>query len=156
MAVTDLAAFMDSVIESRSGRQRSARPASAPIHPDRAPVLSAIGIAAFIGVAFGWSRRDEFYVVPDEGLGYALGILGLALMLLLLLYSLRKRWSLLRDALPIRHWFHVHMALGILGPTAILYHSNFHLGSLNANVALVCMLVVSASGFVGRLIELRA
>jgi hypothetical protein len=47
------------------------------------------------------------------------------------------------------------MALGLLGPTAILFHSNFSLGSLNANVALFCMLTVSLSGIVGRFIYTR-
>jgi hypothetical protein len=38
---------------------------------------------------------------------------------------------------------------------AILYHCNFHLGSLNSNVALVCALVVAASGVAGRVIYTR-
>jgi len=103
-------------------------------------------------IVVGWRTRSEYYVVPDEGLGYALGIAGLSMMLLLLLYSLRKRWRPLATAGQLQHWFHIHMALGLLGPTAILAHSNFSLGSLNANVALLCMLVVSASGVVGRFI----
>jgi hypothetical protein len=34
----------------------------------------------------------------------------------------------------------------------ILYHANFSLGSLNSNVALIAMLLVVASGFIGRYI----
>ena len=37
---------------------------------------------------FGWSQRDEGYIVAESGLGYALGIVGGSLMLLLLLYHL--------------------------------------------------------------------
>jgi len=47
------------------------------------------------------------------------------------------------------------MVLGILGPLAILYHSNFSLGATNSNVALVCMLIVSGSGLVGRYLYAR-
>lgn len=123
--------------------------------PARALILAPVSLFCCLTIAFGWSTRDEFYVVPEEGLGYALGITGLAMMALLLLYSLRKRLSFLRRAGAIQRWFHIHMALGLLGPTAILYHANFHLGSLNANVALVCMLTVSLSGVVGRFIYTR-
>jgi len=44
----------------------------------------------------------------------------------------------------------MHMLMGIIGPVCILYHCNFQLGSLNGNVALFSMLVVSSSGLVGR------
>jgi hypothetical protein len=132
-----------------------AAPSATHARPARAFLLGPVGLVSLVAVVFGWSTRDEYYVVPEEGLGYALGIVGLAMMLLLLLYSLRKHWSVLRNAGPIQRWFHIHMALGILGPTAILYHSNFHFGSLNANVALFCMLTVSLSGVVGRFIYTR-
>jgi hypothetical protein len=125
------------------------------VRPARAPVLAPVAVAAFAAAVVGWRVRAERYLVPDEGLGYALGPAGLAMMVLLLLYSLRKRWRLLGSSGPIQAWFHVHMALGILGPLAILFHCNFQLGSLNANVALLCMVVVSTSGLVGRFIYTR-
>ena len=140
--------------ERTKGAARTRAPGAGP-RVARAMLLGPVGLACAVAIAFGWRTRDEYYVVPDEGLGYALGIVGLVMMLLLLLYSVRKRWSVLRNAGPLRHWFHIHMALGLLGPTAILYHSNFSLGSLNANVALLCMLTVSASGIVGRFIYTR-
>jgi hypothetical protein len=73
-------------------------------------------------------------------------------MFLLLLYSLRKRLRVIRSWGALRHWFGVHMLLGILGPVAILFHANFRLGSLNSSVALACMILVASSGVVGRLI----
>jgi len=47
-------------------------------------------------------------------------------------------------------WFKWHMVLGILAPTIILFHATFHIESINAGVALVCMLLVSGSGTFGR------
>jgi hypothetical protein len=44
------------------------------------------------------------------------------------------------------------MALGIGGPWLILVHSTFHVGSLNAGVALYSMIIVALSGVVGRFI----
>jgi hypothetical protein len=117
-----------------------------------APVITWACVVASIAIALGWRSRDEVFVLPDEGLGYALGITGLAFMTLLLAYSLRKRLSFMRSWGPVASWFQIHMLLGIFGPVAILYHANFRLGSLNSNVALFSTLLVAASGVVGRII----
>jgi hypothetical protein len=42
------------------------------------------------------------------------------------------------------------MMAGIAGPLLVLFHSTFHVGSFNAAVALASMLLVVASGLVGR------
>ena len=87
---------------------------------------------------------------PERGLGYALGIVGGSAMLLLLVYPLRKRMPSLAFIGSVKHWFQFHMVLGVAGPLCILYHSNFSLGATNSNAALFAMLIVSASGIVGR------
>lgn len=101
-------------------------------------------------IYIGWQYRGNVYITPEEGPGYALGIIGGSMMLLLLMYPLRKhvRWT--RSLGPIRHWFRTHMLMGILGPICILYHCNFQLGSTNGNIALFSMLLVAGSGLVGR------
>jgi hypothetical protein len=72
------------------------------------------------------------------------------MMLVLLLYPLRKRLPLLQKLGALKHWFRLHMVCGIGGPTLIVLHSGFHVGSLNALVALSCMILVATSGLVGR------
>lgn len=72
------------------------------------------------------------------------------MMLILLLYPLRKRIKALHFLGATTRWFSVHMFLGVLGPVLVLYHSNFQLGSFNSRVALYCMLLVALSGMVGR------
>jgi hypothetical protein len=101
-------------------------------------------------VYIGWSYREVSNISAGEGIGYWLGVVGGTLMLALLLYSVRKRIPLLRNLGATRHWFKMHMTLGIVGPVIILYHSNFQVGSLNSQVALYCTLIVAASGLVGR------
>jgi len=101
---------------------------------------------------FGWNNRDDNYLSAENGAGYILGITGGSLMLLLLLYPLSKRLPLLSRWIPIRYWFGIHMLFGIVGPVMVLYHSNFHLGSTNSSIALICMLLVAGSGLVGRYI----
>jgi len=120
--------------------------------------VSLIGVAQIVSAALiylGWSIRDERWVIPDRGLGYWLGIAGLAAMVILLVYPVRKHVRALRRAGRISTWFQFHMLLGLLGPVAILYHSNFRLGSTNANVALFCVLAVAGSGVVGRGLYVR-
>lgn len=101
---------------------------------------------------FGWSQRDSNYLSAETGTGYLLGIIGGSLMLTLLLYPLSKRVALLTRLIPIRYWFGIHMLFGILGPVMILFHSNFHLGSINSSIALFSMLLVAGSGLIGRYI----
>lgn len=101
-------------------------------------------------ITLGWLVRDYNFINPEEGTGYWLGITGGSMMLILLLYPLRKRIRLLHALGPTKHWFRLHMVFGLLGPLAILYHCNFQLGSINSKVALYCMLLVAGSGIVGR------
>lgn len=101
-------------------------------------------------VVEGFRLRSARYISAEHGVGYALGIIGASLMLLLLVYPLRKRWRWLHGFAQVKTWFRMHMILGIVGPVCILFHSNFHLGSPNSSIALFAMLLVVASGLVGR------
>jgi hypothetical protein len=101
-------------------------------------------------ITLGWLLRDYNLYTPEEGVGYWFGIVGGTLMVLLLLYPLRKRIRLLHSLGPTKHWFRMHMIFGLLGPLLILYHCNFQLGSFNSKVALYCMLLVAGSGIIGR------
>jgi len=103
-----------------------------------------------IACGLGWLFRDRELINPEDGLGYWLGIVGGSMMLVLLLYPLRKRIRALRFLGGTKEWFRMHMVLGVLGPLLVLFHSNFHLGSFNSRVALYCMLLVAGSGVVGR------
>ena len=119
------------------------------------PILSHLTTLLSFGLlllalVWGWETDLEDYITAKSGAGYALGIIGGVLMLLLLLYPLRKRIRWMRKLGPQRAWFRMHMIFGLVGPLAILYHCNFHLGSLNSNIALFCMLLVAGSGLVGR------
>jgi hypothetical protein len=111
------------------------------------------GLGTVTVVAAGWLTRQHEYVSPEFGLGYALGVAGAVLMLTLLLYSARKNLRFMRTWGPVKPWFQVHQLLGIVGPVCILFHANFHLGATNSNVAMACMLVIVASGFVGRFLQ---
>ncbi len=117
----------------------------------RIPVALYASFIVFLLIV-GWQINLKNYITPESGIGYALGITGGVMMLLMLLYSLRKRLRFMHNWFATKYWFRMHMMFGVLGPTLILYHCRFSLGSTNSNVALFCMLVVAASGLVGRYI----
>jgi hypothetical protein len=127
---------------------RSSADADAPVSVHPLELLFFLLVAAV--VVAGWRMRDEEYLTPESGLGYSLGILGTVLLVLLVLYPLRKHMRVMRDWGPIKHWFQAHMILGVVGPAVVLFHSNFRIGSLNSTVAVFSMLLVVTSGFVGR------
>lgn len=113
--------------------------------------LARVGfVVAAVAIYLGWIGRQGRPIDAAEGIGYALGIAGGIPMLLLLLYSFRKRLPFMRHLGPIKYWFRGHMMLGVVGPVLILYHCNFQVGSLNSQVALFCTLLVAGSGLVGR------
>jgi hypothetical protein len=114
--------------------------------------VRVFGWSVVIALVWGYNAHLDRYITPDRGLGYALGIIGGSLMLVLLLYPARKRAEWLRFIGNVPIWYRTHMTLGILGPLLVLFHSNFSLGATNSNVALFCMLAVSGSGLVGRYI----
>ena len=92
---------------------------------------------------------------PGVGFGYYLGLVGGVMMLLMLLYPVRKHMQFARSWGPLRYWFMLHMIFGIGGPVLVLFHTTFHVRSLNAGVALYSMLLVAASGIIGRFIYKR-
>lgn len=125
------------------------------------PWLIFVGVIGIITIAGYFVVYPQTYYKPGEELfdfGYNLGLAGGLMMLVLLLYPLRKRWRFLVNFGFLPTWFKWHMVLGILGPLAIVFHSTYHVyipyihptGSINAAVAMYCMLLVSGSGTFGR------
>ncbi len=120
--------------------------------------ISIVGIITFGGFFLVYPQK--LYRPGDElfDFGYNLGLAGGLMMLTLLLYPLRKRVKIFQNLGFLPTWFKWHMLLGILGPLAIVFHSTYHVyipfihptGSLNAAVAMYCMLLVSGSGTFGR------
>lgn len=123
---------------------------------------------AHIGVGYGvvwfsvialvlaaWPVYRGLMFKSGSGFGYYIGIAGAVMMLLMLLYPVRKNMRWARGWGPLKYWFMLHMVFGICGPVLILFHSTFHVKSLNAGVALYSMLLVAGSGIIGRFIYTR-
>lgn len=128
--------------------------ASAAIDLYAAPTLKIVTIPFSLMViamlVAGYMLREEQHLTAESGLGYQFGIIGSLLMLVLMLYPLRKKAHFMRNWGPISHWFRFHMLAGIFGPVLILFHANFQLGSMNSRVVLGSTLLVAGSGIFGR------
>ena len=83
---------------------------------------------------------------------YWIGIIGSVMMLLMLLYPIRKHAKFARNWGALRYWFMLHMMFGIGGPILVLFHTTFHIKSFNATISLSSMLLVALSGIIGRFI----
>ncbi len=95
------------------------------------------------------------YYTPRSNVGFSLGVTGSLMMIAMLSYPLRKRIRWMQRWGALKHWFRWHMVMGIVGPTLVLFHTTFHLRSLNATVALTSMLIVVTSGVIGRFVYTR-
>lgn len=142
---------MSSTLDARATDSSQRAPAAA--RGAGSDVWIYVLLAALVFGAWRFSRLGLFRAGDD--VGYALGLVGGVMMLLLFTYPLRKYVRALHGWGKVKAWFVVHMVLGVGAPLLILMHSTFHVGSLNAAVALYSMLVVAASGVIGRFIYLR-
>jgi len=125
-------------------------------------VLMSLAAAGLVGLAL--QQGFDYYRTPLElrphhpdyrvfrsagDLGHGLGVLGSSMLLLLLLYSVRKRAHFARNWGTLRSWLRYHIFLGIAGPIFITLHTAFKIKGLVA-VSYWSMLSVALSGVIGR------
>jgi hypothetical protein len=129
-------------------------------------LLYLLGGLAVVGLL---ARGGDFYRTPllerahHEGywqwkaggsVGHRLGLAGASMMVLMLLYSVRKRVGALRRLGPLSRWLDVHIFLGVFGPLLVVLHSTFKVQGLVA-LSFWSMVVVAASGVLGRFLYLQ-
>ncbi len=86
---------------------------------------------------------------PAGRVGHGVGILGTAMILLLLVYSLRKRVKFMRRWGDLRVWLRYHIFLGVAGPVLITLHTSGRIGGL-VSISYWSMAAVALSGVFGR------
>lgn len=91
---------------------------------------------------------------PSGFVSHGIGIVGSAMILLLLLYIARKRWRFMHNWGNIRYWLNYHIWLGITGPILVLFHTTFKFGGI-VSVSFWSMVAVVLSGFLGRYIYVQ-
>jgi hypothetical protein len=86
--------------------------------------------------------------------GHKLGVVGSSMMVLMLLYSVRKRVGALRRLGSLGRWLDIHIFLGIFGPLLVVLHSTFKVQGLVA-LSFWSMVIVASSGVLGRYLYLQ-
>ena len=87
-------------------------------------------------------------------IGQSLGLLALASFLFLWLYPIRKRVRFMARWGALPAWLRVHTMVGFFLPWVVVLHAGFRMNGL-AGLAFFAMLVVWASGIVGRYLYRR-
>ena len=146
---------LNSPARSSVTAQHSARPAVTRRAGFEAAAFPLLLAAISGALLVGWINRENLGLEAESGVGYWLGVAGLSCVGVLLIYPLRKRIRFLAFIGSVPGWFHLHMTLGLLAPTLILFHAGFKTGSINALVALSSMLIVAGSGILGRMLYVR-
>jgi len=134
---------------------RRARISSLRVVRARPPVEVVLPIAYYavllaeLAGLIGLSRTRGFSA--GDALGHGIGWAGTASMVLMHVYSLRRRVRALSSWGPIRAWLHVHIFLGLQGALLVTFHS-LHLHSFVnlSGLTFGMTLLVVASGLFGR------
>ncbi|MBI4403818.1 MAG: hypothetical protein HY537_06645 [Deltaproteobacteria bacterium] len=111
--------------------------------------LPSLSVCHFVqshtGLFDGLSLSPE----PGRPISWLLGCAGFTFMLLTNLYIIRKRVPLFANWGRLSGWLNVHIFFGLLGPTLIIFHSNFKVRGL-VSVSFWSMIISAVSGIVGR------
>jgi hypothetical protein len=91
---------------------------------------------------------------PGGLIGHGYGIVGSAMILLLFLYSLRKRQKFGIRWGKTSKWLNVHILFGIVGPLLVTLHTAFKFNGI-VSIGYFSMLAVMFSGIFGRYIYIQ-
>lgn len=124
-----------------------------------------LGAACVLSAAAVWVLGEAYYTLPAArrpwatlhetlgsggSLGHLLGIAGSTLMVLNLLYLVRRRWARVGHFGPLSTWLTFHVAAGVGGVALVLAHTAGDFGNPVARWCTLAALVVLLTGGLGR------
>ncbi|MBT3216971.1 MAG: hypothetical protein HOD97_06305 [Candidatus Marinimicrobia bacterium] len=133
--------------------------------------LILIILSILVTIFIGWTLREtgSYYITdllerphhdshklwkPGGTMGHGLGILGGSMMIIMFVYSLRKRIKFFQKWGKLPTWLNYHIFLGIVGPILVTLHTAFKFGGL-VSISYWSMVAVALSGFIGRYIYIK-
>ena len=108
--------------------------------------------ADFYG-AHPWARADhpsEPWLRSSGAWGLTLEITGATLIVLNLVFLLRKHVKALGRFGKLKTWLDLHVLSGLLGPLLVVFHTTFELRTDVAATAAIALAIVVATGVIGR------
>lgn len=142
--------------------QRVLGPRTGRVYRVIAIALTLFGLALVVVL---WLHGRSYYRLPPveridhpqherlraSGLvGHGYGIVGTFLIVLNLLYFVRKHARILRGRGNLRAWMEVHVFAGLLGSALILFHSAFQVRNQVASAASWSLVILVGTGLLGR------
>ncbi len=123
-----------------------------------AGALAALALGVFVFGGDYWliardARPDHplhALLRPGGPVGLWLGVLGTALMGIMLVYSVRKAARRVRWLGPVPAWLRFHIICGVMGPVFIVLHDGLLMPRGVIAVGFWCMVLVALSGGFGR------
>jgi hypothetical protein len=106
-------------------------------------VLKKLQALGYISPAYQINKE------PGRQLSLFLGWAGLGLMIIMNVYSLRKRLSWLSQSGKLTSWLNFHILCGLVGPTFIIFHCNFKVRGI-VGISFWSMVISFSSGLIGR------
>ncbi len=98
----------------------------------------------------GWlSPNVKFNIIPGRNLSLWLGWIGISLMVLMNVYSLRKRFRFTHNWGKLSLYLNFHIFCGLMGPTLIFFHCGLKVRGL-VGISFWSMIVSLTSGIIGR------
>jgi len=124
------------------------------------PVLALLAVAVWGAPYYLASNADRLrhpmqaWFRPSGYVGQSAGILTFAGFLFMWLFPLRKRMRKAAWAGPVPRWLDVHIGVGLMLPLIGAIHAGFRVGGV-IGLGYIAMLIVCASGIVGRYLYVR-
>jgi hypothetical protein len=104
--------------------------------------------------SFGIMKSYPITYEPGKGIWRLMGWTGSGMMLVMMVYTLRKRMGYSSSFGSMRVWLNFHMLMGIIGPILITFHTTFKFGGL-IGTSYWAMLATVLFGVLGRYIYIQ-
>jgi len=103
---------------------------------------------------YGYLKDYPVIYEPSKGIWHPIGWIGSGMMVVMMLYSVRKRVGMFRSFGLLRHWLSAHMFLGIMGPVLVTFHTTFKFNGIIAT-SFWLMIITMIFGILGRYIYIQ-
>lgn len=118
-------------------------------------LVNVFGVAYYMSPPAARVRHPWHALLrPSGAVGQGAGIVAFLIFAFLWLYPLRKKWKRLAFTGSVGRWLDVHVAAALLLPLLLATHAAWRADGV-IGLGLVAMLVVIASGLVGRYLYTR-
>ncbi|MCC6244737.1 MAG: hypothetical protein IT353_17965 [Gemmatimonadaceae bacterium] len=118
-------------------------------------MINLAGMSYYLAPSTARPRHEwHSFLRPSGAVGQTAGIVAFVIFVFLWLYPLRKKWRALAFTGPIGRWLDVHVTTALGLPMLLTIHAAWRADGV-IGLGFVAMLVVCASGVVGRYLYVR-